>query len=132
MVLHGVFTLCVAIGETGPHREELVLADTAVDDLLGAGRGVELPARSAFYQGEGEGKFLRAEQQDGLVLALEFDPHQFVVGSGEPIPHQFVRNRIAGEDHIGAAGAQNAIDGCDVIRLHGNIQRLDGSFQAGE
>src|SRR5947207_2748358 len=72
---HVVLALCIDECQARLDGGKLVFPDAAVDEFLGAGRAVEMPAAAAFHDGEGERPFVRANFQrdrfrDSLVEGM--------------------------------------------------------------
>src|SRR5208337_2908356 len=79
-IFRGVVPLRFDIGAADLDCVQLVPADAAFDDLLGAGLDVEKPTRSSFDERNWIGPFLLAEDDDRLVRALHIEAMRVVVG----------------------------------------------------
>src|SRR5262249_11017573 len=101
----GIFLLSVDIGETGLDRAQLVAADTAIKDLLAAGRGIEPPRAILAHERDRERPILLADNQHGFVRTLHHHLMLGVVGFDNAISRRRIGNRVARGYDVGAISA---------------------------
>src|ERR1700746_668667 len=78
-VFHRVFTLGIDDGEQGLNREQLILADSAVENFLFAFLCVKNPARASFHQRDRKRPIVLADHQNEVVAFLN-ELVLFIVG----------------------------------------------------
>lgn len=115
----GEVTLRIDVGETGLNRGRLVAPDAPIEQLLPAGRRVEVPAAADLRHGNGKLPIVFADRKRGMRLIECVDGIPGRVCRDEFLSRIRVGDGIARIEQVGSLGAQHRFQARQIIALEG-------------
>ena len=120
-----IFALSRDVAAAHLDHRELVAADTPIENLVGAGLGVETPAAVLANEWNRKRPFVFPDDEHGFALTVEIDLVRLLVMGDETRATMLIGDRITGVDQLRAFRPENSEKLAEVIATIGGDQRID-------